>query len=250
MKILLYDIETAPLISYNWGIYQQDAIRVVKQWHILSFAYKWLDGKKTHVYGLIDYPGYRKDPSNDRKLVEHLHRLFDEADVIIAHNGNRFDQKKVHARFAFHGLLPPQPYEQIDTRQVASRYFAFTSNRLNDLGEYLGVGHKVPTGGFALWEGCMRGEKRAWKIMKQYNRQDVILLEQVYLALRPWMTAHPAVNVINAKADGCPVCGKGPLHKRGLRSTKISTFQRYQCQACGAWTRERIGQKTEVKYVT
>ena len=146
-KILLYDIETAPNLVHTWGVYEQTALEVVRPWYILCFAYKWLDEKQTHVVSLPDYEKqYKKDPENDYEVVKRLHELFNEADIVIAHNGNNFDQKKVHARFLVHGFDPPINYKQIDTLKEARKHFRFDSNRLNDLGTPVSYTHlTLPT---------------------------------------------------------------------------------------------------------
>ena len=250
-KILLYDIETAPNLVYTWGVYEQNALEVVRPWYILCFAYKWLDEPTTKVVALTDFEKeYKKDPENDYKVVEALHDLFNEADIIIAHNGNNFDQKKVSARFLVHGFDPPVNYRQIDTLKEARKHFKFDSNRLNDLGAILGVGEKVSTGGFQLWKDCMAGDTAAWNKMKKYNKQDVVLLEQIYKTLRPWIANHPNVATLNLLMDGCPKCGSQNMQKRGIRHNKTTSYQTYQCQSCRGYSRDRNCIKQDIpKYV-
>lgn len=237
MKILLYDIETMSNLAYVWGKYEQNVIQYERQWYMLSFAYKWLGEDKTHVVSLPDFKTFKKDKTNDKELVTALWKLFDEADVIIAHNGNSFDQKKSQARFIVHGLGKPSPYKQIDTKLVAKQYFNFNSNKLDDLGETLGLGRKIDTGGFDLWLGCANGDKKSWQKMCAYNKQDVILLEKVYLKLRPWMEKHPAFH----ENGICDHCGSKALTKRGFGIRGAGTkVQRLQCQGCGAWSQMKI----------
>lgn len=240
-KILVFDIETSPNVAYVWAKYQQDVIRYLSEWEILCFAYKWLGEDETIVAG--------RDHYSEEVLVQRLHQLFDEADIVVAHNGNSFDIKKCNAKFIEFGLTPPSPFKSIDTKLVARRYFKFNSNKLDDLGDILGLGRKVQTGGFDLWVGCMNNDASAWRKMVEYNKQDVDLLEQVYLKLRPWMDNHPAINVLDGKEQACPKCGKGPMHKRGRRKINKTTFnQRYQCQSCGGWSQSRKSKKTTVRY--
>ena len=92
----------------------------------------------------------------------------------------------------------------------------------DDLGAFLGVGQKVKHGGFVLWLGCMKGDPKAWALMKKYNRGDVDLLERVYLKERPWITNHPAIRPRGESV--CPHC-----QSRRLRS--------------GGWTISRAGRK-------
>lgn len=234
LKVLIFDIETAPSLGWVWGKFEQDVISFEQHWYILSFAAKWLGSNKIINYALPDFPGYSKNKENDKQLVEKLWSLMDEADIIIAHNGDKFDIKKSNARFLVHGLNPPSPYKTIDTLKIARKYFAFDSNRLDDLGKILGVGEKVSTGGFKLWEECMQGNKKAWAKMKKYNKQDVLLLEKVYLRLRSWLKLHPRVT--EESADVCHCCGSYNVQRRGYNYTKCNKFHRYFCKDCGAWT--------------
>lgn len=249
-KILLYDIETTPLVSYTWGTFQQDVIRVKEEWYILCFAYKWLDEKKVHVVSLPDFKLYRKDPKNDAEVIKKLHSLFSEADIVIAHNGDRFDQKKTNTRTIKNKLLPPEPYKSIDTLKVARKYFQFTSNRLDALGEFLDLGRKQSHTGFDMWLGCMAGDNKSWNLMRKYNKQDIALLESVYLELLPWIENHPSLSLMDGRPEACPKCGGGPLHKGGKRKyTKVASVMRYQCRNCGGWCQVRLSEKPEVQYV-
>lgn len=236
-KILLFDIETSPSLGYVWQKYEANVLEYEKDWEILCFAYKWLGKSKIHVE--------RRYGKSDKVLVKKLWALFEKADIVVAHNGNQFDIKKFKARALVHGLTPPSSVTSIDTKIEAKRYFKFDSNKLDDLGRLLGIGRKHSTGGFELWLGCMQGDAASWKKMMKYNKQDVALLEQVYLKMRPWMTSHPNVS----RSNGCPNCGSTKLKSYGIRTTKVSTYQRLRCMACGAFSRARQalkGPKPEV----
>lgn len=251
-KVLVFDIETSPNLGYIWGKWQQDVIRFEREWYVLCFGYKWLGERKTNVVALPDFRGYKKDPENDYHVVKALWELFDEADIVIAHNGDAFDIKKMNMRFLTHGLPPPSPYKSIDTYKVARKYFKHNSLKLDDLGKLLGVGQKADTGGFDTWLGCMRGDPAAWARMTKYNKQDVVLLEKVYYALRPWMDNHPGINLIEGVLNGCPKCGSTKLQRRGtLKTTKSLVYQRYQCQNCFGWSQARVAERapTKVEFV-
>ena len=237
MKILLLDIENCPSAGWFYDLWKEgNIVGTIKSWYILSIAWKWLGEKKFHVKALVDYPRYKKDKEDDRRLVQDIWTLLDEADIVVGHNSDRFDLRKINARFLKHGLTPPTPYKTVDTLKVARRHFAMDSNRLNDIGKYLGVGSKLPHTGFKLWEDCMKGDKKAWVLMKRYNIQDVVLLEKVYMKLRQWSPTHPNVNLVDMKDGACPICGSKKLHKRGFSVTRTSRFQRYQCQGCSGWS--------------
>src|ERR1700719_3656227 len=118
---------------------------------MLSFAYKIAGEKKVHTRCLADYPGYKKNTEDDKALVTDLWTIFDQADIQIGHNADKFDIKKSNARFLMHKLNPPSPYKTVDTLKIARRAFKLDSNKLDDLGYYLGLGRKLPHTGFHLW---------------------------------------------------------------------------------------------------
>jgi len=168
---------------------------------------------------------------------------------VIGHNGDKFDVKKTNARFIAHGMNPPSPYKTIDTLKVARRFFKFDSNKLDQLGRYLKLGRKVETGGIQLWFGCMSGKMSAWNKMVKYNKQDVQLLEDVYLKLRPWMSNHPNLNKYMETAHNCPACGSHDLQRRGTDGTvgNVNLYQRWRCNDCYKWSRSRMAEKEVTK---
>lgn len=225
-KIALFDLETFPNLAYVWGKWEQNVIRFEKEWELASFAYKWL--------GETEIKCLSRRNHTEKQLVTKLHALFNSADILIAHNGDSFDIKKSRAKFIQFGLKPSALCRSIDTKKIAKSQFAFNSNSLNDLGETLGLGKKVETGGFDLWLRCMNNEKAAWSLMEKYNRQDVALLAKVYLKLRSWYPKHPNLALM-ADIEGCAVCNSKRLHFRGEYPTARRKQRRVQCQDCGKW---------------
>lgn len=232
-RILLVDIETSPILAAIWTIHEADAVWVERDTFILSFAAKWL-GKKTKTYALPDYPGYRKKKHNDRHLVSDLWKLLDEADIVVAHNGDAFDIKKINSRLAVHGLPPPSPFKTVDTLKIARSVFKFDSNKLDNLGRYLKEGRKIPNTGAALWRGCVNGDRKSWRTMRRYNAQDVDLLERVYKRLRPWAKSHPNLTLYEDR-PGCPVCKSARVKKEGFKYTLKTKRQQWKCLECHHW---------------
>ena len=235
-KVLFLDIETAPCLGYTWGLYEQNVIDVKTSWYMLSFAYKWLGDEHTHWRGLPQYKLYKRQKNNDRELIKDLWKLLDRADVVVAHNGDKFDIRKCNARFAYHNITPPSLYKTVDTLKIARRHFAFLSNRLDHLAKHFGIGAKLPHTGFHLWHGCMSGDRGSWTIMKKYNMHDVDLLEKVYYRLRAWSPSHPNLNLWNGLDElKCPTCTSTNIQRRGFRVAVKWKFERFQCQDCGHW---------------
>ena len=234
-KILFYDIETTPLLGYTWKTYDTNIIAggLVQDWRLATVAWAWGDGK---VQSLADIEGYPKDDN----LTYLLHGLFDAADIVVAHNGNSYDQRKARARMIGAGLSPPTPYFEVDTLKEARKVGAWTSAGLAKLTETLDIETKLSSGGFATWRGVMDGDPKAIKQMLKYNEQDVVALRELYYKLRPWMTTgHPNLGLWQEGQLVCTNCASPDVVKRGYQSTRVSRFQRYVCNNCGKWSRVR-----------
>lgn len=236
-KILVLDIETAPNIAYVWRFFKENvgAKQVLEHTEIMSFSYKWL-GDPTIYY-------YDKQFCTEAVLLEPLMEALDDADIVVAHNGAKFDLPTIQGRALVAGFKPPSPYKIVDTVLVARYEFNFPSNSLEYLSGILGVdkkdGHKnFP--GFELWAECLKGNPEAWAEMKTYNIQDIVTLEQIYLKMRPWMRRHPNVGVYDDKDHAvCPKCGSDHIHYRGYAHTNVGRYHRFQCNDCGGWGRHR-----------
>jgi hypothetical protein len=245
-RIAFFDIETAPSLGYFFDKWKENNIVATEcDWYIISFAVKWHGSEKVQTYALPDYPLYKKDKENDRELVEDLHAIFSEADILVAHNGDKFDIRKANTRFLSHGMQPPETYRSVDTLKIARQKFRFDSNRLDDLGQSLGVGRKLPNTGIHLWRMCMQGDPKSWRIMRRYNARDVELLERVYLKLRPWATNHPNLNLYSGRPTKCPTCQSGRVKSKGLSYSRSIVRRRYFCLGCGAqWSGEIVKPET------
>lgn len=233
-KILFLDIETLPNISYTWGKYDQNVIEFKQQTCIATFAAKWRGGK-VFSKALRDYPGYKPNSYNDTALVKDLWKIMDEADIIVAHNGDDFDFRVSRGRFIVHKLAPPSPFKTVDTKKVSRKVAKFNSNRMDDIGELLGLGRKIKTD-FSLWRGCIEGDKKSWDQMIEYNERDVELLEDVYERLLPYIDNHP--NLTLYKNGSCPKCGSKNIQYRGYAICSTRKYQRFQCKDCGGWGRD------------
>ena len=238
-RILVYDIETAPSLSYVWGRFKQNISQemVVEEGYILCYVAKWL-GDDIHMVDALPFHGKNED---DKEVTQSLWTLMNEADMVIAHNGDNFDNKVGNTRFVYHGLNPPSPIKSVDTLKIAKSRFKFPSNRLDSIGQFLGLGRKEETGGFRLWEGCMRGDQESWDKMINYCIRDVDLLEKIYMKLRAWDKRHPSVALLYEDDKmRCRVCGSENVREMDFFThTPVSSYVTYRCDDCGHYHRGR-----------
>lgn len=187
-KILFLDIETAPLKAFLWSMWQQGISlnQIDSDWFILSYCAKWAHSDEVYYEDLRGMVG----EEDDRKLLVSLWKLLDEADFVVTQNGRKFDIKKINARLILKGFSRPSTFRQIDTLETAKRLFGFTSRKLEYMTEqlcktYVKSKHKKYPG-FELWRACMQDVLEAWEEMEEYNKGDVLSLQELYEVFLPW----------------------------------------------------------------
>jgi len=242
VKQLILDIETAPLISYHWGLWDQNiSINQIKEpGYVLCWAAKWHGKPKVHFKSIKHH--------GKEKMLKGVFDLLEQADSVIHYNGTRFDIPTLNGEFVTMKWPRPAPFAQIDLLQVARKQFRLPSNKLAYVAQHLGVGNKTPGTNFDLWKDCMNGKPKAWALMKKYNIQDVSLTESVYDRLLPWITTHPN-HGLHVGSPACTNCGSTHLQRRGTARTKTMEYQRFQCRDCGSWVRDRRAEKRDRKHI-
>jgi uncharacterized protein YprB with RNaseH-like and TPR domain len=233
-KILFLDIETAPILARVWGLWDQNVglNQIVKDWFIMSFA--------AELAGSMHYldQRYSQPLDDDSMMLVAIHHLLCEADIVVGHNVAKFDIRKLNARFLKHGMTPPTSYRVIDTLKIAKRHFALTSNKLEYVAKYLGCSEKLTNrkfNGQELWNQCLAGNKDAWDEMESYNKNDVVVLKEVYDKLLRWDNSISFGVFEHETVCGC---GHQGFRQAGVKVTNGGKFERLVCESCG---KEHIG---------
>lgn len=246
-KVLIFDIETAPIIAHVWGLWENNVglNQIECDWHVLSWSAKWKGAPESQVM-YMDQRNAKK-VEDDRDCLEAIWELLDEADVVITQNGKAFDQKKLNARFIIQRVKdrqPPSSYKHEDTKLISKRHFAFSSHKLEYMTDKLCVKYKKQKHkkfpGHEMWTECLKGNLDAWKEMEEYNKYDVLALEELYDILVPWHgNAGVNFNLYNDDETNVCKCGGQTFIKNGFYYTNVGKFQRYKCKDCGAESRDR-----------
>jgi DNA polymerase elongation subunit (family B) len=245
-KVLILDIETAPIMAYVWNIWNQNVgTQMIKSdWFCLTWAAKWLFEDKVYSGKLTPKEARKQD---DKRIIKGIWAMINEADIVIAHNGDKFDIPKLNQRFIIHKLNPPLPYQSIDTLKHIRRQFGFTSNKLDYVNQLLSLPRKTEHEGFPLWERCMAGNEAALNIMEDYNVGDVKILEDTYLRIRSWIKPHPNLGlfILDETESHCPTCGHTDLKEEGKPYvTSANRYTQFRCGNCGATGKKRLNDVT------
>lgn len=244
LKVLFFDIETSPLTAHIWRPTDQYVTmdRLIQDSYMLNWGAKWADGDKV-LTGLVTPQEARE--RDDSRIVPLLADLVRQADYAVGHNVNGFDWPRLNARVAALNLEPLGPVATIDTLQLSKKNLGLAYHKLDYLGEYFGLGRKLKTD-MELWLRCMAGERAALLEMRDYNIQDVLLLEQVFNRLKPHVRRFPRLHDADSEnARSCPFCGAGfeSMKPRGFYRTQASTMAKYRCDNCGKYSRARTTER-------
>lgn len=221
-RMVFIDIETSPTTVYTWGLHGVDIPvgSIINPGRTICVTTKFA-GKPAKCVD-IRTPG----------MLESVWHDLDAADVVVHYNGKSFDIPTLNGEFMKAGMPPPSPFVQLDLYRDVVCKAKFVSRKLQFVSNEFGIGSKLEHAGMQMWIDCMHMDESAWKIMRKYNIQDVILLEKLYAKLKPWISSVPS------GGDGCQ-----HLHvqKRGMYRTRATTYQRLYCSDCGAWIRGSKG---------
>lgn len=246
-RVLLLDIETTPLEAFVWQMQVWKARvndeAVISRWFMLTWSAKWLFSNEIMSMRLS---GEEVKNEDDNRIVAGIWKILNEADIVIAHNGDNFDIPNINTRFIVNGLSPTKPYSTIDTLRIAQKQFGFSHNSLNALARVFGLPEKIDTD-FDLWKRCKNGSDDALAEMELYNRHDVEVLEEVYLKIRPWIKSHPNLALYTEfEGEMCSNCGSTKLIPHGHYYTQTGKYQTLRCE-CGAYGRRRTSVLTKEK---
>lgn len=230
MKVLALDIECTPGKVYTWSLWKPTIgiTQIIEPPRMLCFSAQWQGSKKVLFYSEFHH--------SRKEMLDELHALLDEADVIITYNGKRFDLPWIHGELILEGYTPPSPVHHVDLYQVIKSNSRLLSNKLDYVAQRYLDDQKVTHSGFQLWVDCMAGDEKAWNLMRKYAKKDTALLHPLYQKLLPWTKGHPNA-ALHYGSEGCPKCGSEDVQRRGYSYTGVSKFQRFRCNDCGAWSR-------------
>lgn len=236
-RVLVLDIETRYMMLEGWALFNQNfsVDQIAEDWSILSYSAKWYESDA------VIYSDVSEKTEDD--ILQELHDLLNEADFVIAHNGRRFDLKKIRARMVTRGFQPYSPVRVIDTLEIAKKEFAFTSNKLLFLTRILCKNSKKQEhelfAGHKLWQAFLKGDPLAIKCMRDYNIMDVVSLQELYDIISPWSTKLPVFDVYHEQPN------LDEWKEDGYYYSNLAKYQLYRNKNTGQYRRGRVNLLTK-----
>lgn len=251
--IKIIDVETAPEIAYTFRRFKAfiSPDQVIRRGYLLSYSSANLYTGEVEGKNLSSYPLFDIDHTDDWELCQDLWNLLNEADVVVAHNGYKFDRAYINQRFAYHDMAPPSNYVVVDTLKAAKKQFALPSNSLKEMGAYFETeSEKLDNEGFPLWKACCEGDRDAFERMQIYNDGDVVSLRDLYMKILPWIPQHPNLSAYYPDEKvRCSRCGSDHVHVVTGKQyhTAVSSFDIIRCESCGGLSRSRANTRSKDK---
>jgi hypothetical protein len=201
----------------------------------LCIGYKFLEDKKVSCPTILD--GSTKGMLDDKQLVKEFSEVYNSADIVSGHFAMYYDIPMIQTKLLKHRLPPLDTrIPLVDTWWVARKTLKLHNNRLATLSAYLGCKNAKTPLTPDDWIQAAHGSKKSLKYIVEHCRADVLVLEECYLKLRPFMKNEPARGLfLDTEPHTCISCGSPKLQRRGFSTAKTRRRPRYQCQGCGKW---------------
>ncbi len=246
LRLLVLDIETSLIEATTFQVWKTNIMpqNITKDWAMLSWSAKWLN--EPEVYG-ERVTSDEAIEGTDASIMDNLFILLDEADVVITHNGMKFDIPRINTRLILNKFPKPSPFRQIDTLQVSRKNFGFTHNKLDAILDVFNLKGKTGTN-MQLWIDCGNGNEQALDDMLMYNENDVVILENLYHELKGWIPSHPRM-YSDTNGETCEVCGSNAIVSSGKYATMVNEYESFSCNDCGAVLRKRSTKSEELVVV-
>ena len=226
-RVLTLDVENSPHLAYTYDLWGADIRpdQIMEPARLLCWAAKWLDRKQV-LFASEYHDGVDA-------MLNGIWELLNEADIVVTYNGVRHDMPIILKSLVERGYPPVSPWQDIDLYQVVKRRYKFASNSLGYITKTLDMPTKLATGVPQLWKRVLEEDEKAWTKFRAYNKQDVVVTENLFKVLQPWIKG-PHAGLWSGDLGSCPSCGSDKLEPAGLTYTKTAKYARLLCE-CGAY---------------
>jgi hypothetical protein len=225
-KVLIYDIETS-LVEFNgWWTGKQYVghDQLMSEPRIITISYKWLNSDKVHVLTW-------DKKQCDKKLMKEFLEIYNSADMVIGQNNDRFDNRFINARAMKYNLDVNTYIKSFDIMKQTKNLFRLPSYSMAYITKFLGIAGKLQHTGISMWRTIQYGtheeSAKALQLMSDYNAQDVLATEEMYLKLRKYMGNITHLGVLSGESKiSCPNCGGDDISLYKTNVTSSGAIQR------------------------
>ena len=228
IKRLFFDIEKSHYLVRTFRVGKVRWINwqnIVEQSKIICISYKWQYEDKVHT---LDWR------MGEKEMLKAFIKIMGQASELVGHNIDNYDIKELRTRCISHGVLMFPNYRTLDTLKKSRAFFNFPSNKLDYISHHLNSGGKLEHEGEELWFKVEDGDEDALNRMIKYCEHDVIINEDAFFVLSPFINHNNNFAVLTGhdKWD-CPECASEDVDMFRTYSTPIGIIRReMKCNNC------------------
>ena len=125
---------------------------------------------------------------DDRELVKQVCKLVRDHDIVVAHNGSRFDLPMLRTRALRWGLSPLKEVKLVDPCSIAWRKFKLRSNSLGRIADFVGIKDKKTPLDMSVWADVMlNGCPKGMNLIVAHCEADIRVLRGVLDFVKPFI---------------------------------------------------------------
>lgn len=125
---------------------------------------------------------------DDSRTVKQIAAVLADHDVLVAHNGSRFDLPFLRTRMARWGMKRLPDMKLVDPCSIAWRKFRLRSNSLGAIADHIGLSDKKTPLDMSTWaDAILNGTRSAMNLIVEHCIADVRVLEGVLELVKPFV---------------------------------------------------------------
>jgi DNA polymerase elongation subunit (family B) len=227
IKRIFYDVEISPCTAWVWRTGKQQIThkQILSPNKIICLAWEEETTKKGGIL-------YWDDNQDDKEIVEAFQEIAANYDMVIGQNSDKFDNRHVAARLAYHSSKPLHISTSEDTYKQTKKSLALPAYNLDYLGNYFGVGRKVKVDADLWIDVVFKNDRTKLLQMGKYCKQDVKLDKAVWKRLYPYVEHKTNYAALNNDPRMCPRCGSTHIEYRGYQYNKLGVKRQVHCLEC------------------
>lgn len=130
----------------------------------------------------------RGNRGDDSEITRRLTKTLSQFDVLVAHNGTRFDIPFIRTRLARWGLERFPDVKIIDPLSIAFRKFRLNHNSLGSISDFIGSSDRKHRLDWSVWMDCiLNGSTAAMDEIVTHCLADVRELNDVLNLVKPYV---------------------------------------------------------------
>lgn len=158
---------------------------------ILCAVIKPADKRKPIILRGDDFPQWRKGRSDDSPVTAAIAEELRKYDILVAHNGQRFDLPFLRSRMERWQLEPLPKKKLIDPVLLARNNLKLSYNSLEKVAEHLRIPiNKTPVTGETWIQAALDGDVEAMDYVVDHCVKDTLILEQVLNRLKEYCSTY------------------------------------------------------------